>query len=169
MKNDKKEYPKIFKIFSSNLNTKNDLLFKIPDSMMLIYSFETPYEKKYFDTDKDLVKYIKNNDTNFAKISTIEYIVNVADRSDVIKETYIDGTFLLFTAIDEDGYEIYNNDISNYKNEFVWEYEYGNIGSMYSAFRDRGIVFQNDIYAKIEEKNKNKIKKLREISSIYRR
>lgn len=26
---------------------------------------------------------------------------------------------------------------------------------MYSAFRDRGISFENDIYAKISERNKN--------------
>jgi len=84
----------------------------------------------------------------------MDYLGTVADKSDVIRLTYESGKSVLYTAVNEDGYIRYNPERSFYKGEFVWEYNHGQISEMYSAFRDRGIVFENDIYAKIDESYK---------------
>ncbi len=44
----------------------------------------------------------------------------------------------------------------------IWEYNYGHIGEIYSAFRDRGIVFENDMYAKIDKRNQYILKMCKE-------
>ena len=61
----------------------------------------------------------------------------------------------------EYGYVIYNNKRSIYRGEFVWEYNYGGLNSAYKAFRDRGIVFEDDVYLKSDERNKQLSKSTR--------
>ena len=137
-------------------------LKELPKPQIEIYCFEGFFNLVYFDTKKELKKYKKNNDTSMGNICTIQYLGNVAGRSDVIKIKYESGKKILCTAIDSDGYAVYNEERSTYKGEFVWEFEYGNLKSKYTALRDRGIVFENDIYVKIEERTKELLKKLRE-------
>ena len=60
---------------------------------------------------------------------------------------------ILYSSFDDDGYGIYNHKRSACTGEFFWKYNYGNISELYDAFRDRGIVFENDIYADINERN----------------
>jgi len=69
---------------------------------------------------------------------------------------------MLLTVCDRDGYGIYNEERSIYHGEFVWEYNNGDIKNMYSAFRDRGIVFENDIYGKLAEQDRKLLQMCRE-------
>lgn len=126
-------------------------LTEIPEPQMRLYGFSGVLKSAFFDTEAELIEYVKTHDIQFGNVCIMDYLGNVAGRSDVIRLTYKSGKQDLYTAVNEDGYGIYNNERSIYRGEFVWEYNYGNISEMYSAFRDRGIVFENDTYAKIAE------------------
>lgn len=137
-------------------------LTEISTPQMRLYGFSGAFKSAFFDTEEELTEYVENNDTSFGCICAIEYLGNVAGRSDVIRETSKNGITVLYTAVDEDGYGIYNSERSTYRGEFTWEYNHGDLREMYSAFRDRGIVFENDIYAKIDERNQHILKYCRE-------
>ncbi|MBQ7141222.1 MAG: hypothetical protein IJO32_06950 [Bacilli bacterium] len=130
-------------------------LTEIPEPQMRLYGFSGAFKSAFFDTEEELIEYVKTHNTQYGNICVMEYLGNVADRSDVIRLTYKSGKSVLYTSVDEDGYGIYNNERSIYRGEFVWEYNHGSIREMYSAFRDRGIIFENDTYAKIDEYHKN--------------
>ena len=72
----------------------------------------------------------------------------------------------MYTAVDEDGYGIYNNTRSVYRGEFIWEYNYGSIRDLYKPFKERGIDFVNDVYGKIDERVEKRLKYFREKQSI---
>ena len=135
---------------SKNVNP----LTEIPEPQMRLYGFSGFFNSEFFNTEEELMEYIKTADTEFGNLCVIEYLGNVAGRSDVIRVSYKDRTPKLYTSVDEDGYGIYNDNRSIEKGEYVWEYNHGNISEMYSAFRDRGIVFEEDTYAEIESKNR---------------
>lgn len=126
-------------------------LTEIPEPQMRLYGFWGAFKSAFFDTEQELIEYVKTHNTQFGSICIMEYLGNVAGRSDVIRLTYKSGKSVLYTSVNEDGYGIYNNERSIYRGEFVWEYNHGSIRKMYSAFRDRGIVFEDDTYAKIDE------------------
>ena len=113
----------------------------MPQSQMRLYGFSGFIKSAFFDTEEELIEWIKNNNTSIGDVCIIDYLGNVAGRDDVIRLTYKNGKSDLCVACDEDGYGIYNNDRSIYKGVFVWEYNHGSISEMYSAFRDRGITF----------------------------
>ncbi len=138
---------------------------KIPASQMRLYRFKENLEKSiYFSTKEELLEYSKTHKTRFNN-TTIDYLGDVAGRSDVILLSYensnplLCGVFL-YSAVDEHGYVIYNPERSYYTGNNVWEYVNGNIRDMYDAFRDRGIIFKDDVYAKIDETKKLSLKNL---------
>lgn len=139
-----------------------DPLKEIPEPQMKLFGFSGAFNSVYFDTEEELIEYVKNNDTTFGNICVIEYLGEVANCKDVIREINKNGREVLYTAVDEDGYGIYNRERSIYRGEFVWEYNHGRIKEMYSAFRNRGITFENDVYAKIDERNNRLLKMCRE-------
>lgn len=85
----------------------------------------------------------------------------LAGRSDVISKSNSEIS-MLYTAVDEDGYGLYNNKRSIYCGEFIWEYNYGSIRELYKPFKEKGIVFENDVYGKIDESNQHILKYFRE-------
>lgn len=130
-------------------------LTEMPSPKMRLYGFLGGFKKVFFDTEEELLKYVKTYNIPYVSIGVIDYLGKVAGCSDVIRLTYKSGESVLYTSVDEDGYGKYNPERSIYRGEFIWEYQHGNIREMYSAFRDRGIVFENDTYAKIDEYHKN--------------
>ena len=137
-------------------------LAEIPTPQMVLYGFSGAFKSVYFDTEVELEEYVRTNDTSFGNICVIEYLGNVAGRSDVIRKTSRNRKPLLFTACDRDGYGIYNEERSIYCGKFIWEYNNGDIKDMYSAFRDRGIVFEDDIYGKLAEQDRKLLQMCRE-------
>lgn len=118
-------------------------LTEIPEPEMKLYFIGN----NYFLTMEELLQYCRINRLSTNDLGILEYYRNFAGRSDVIKKT--SSTILNFyTAVDRDGYGLYNYERSIYRGEFTWEYNHGRIEEMYKPFRDRGIVFENDIYAK---------------------
>lgn len=154
---DEKESNSIFSNLIEYIDGDNkniNPLINIPEPKMKLYGFGG-FMSVYFDTKEELNKWIRNHNTKIGNTYVIEYFDKLAGRSDVIRVTHKGDKFPnLFTACDEDGYGIYNYERSIYRGEYIWEYHNGSISDMFSAFRDRGIVFQNDIYKKIDEKNK---------------
>jgi len=157
------ELTNITEIKRSNTLTKNylndtpkniDPLTELPIPKMRLFGISKVFKSIFFDTEEELNKYIKNHNSDFSNTCIIEYLGSVAGCSDVIRLTSRNKNTVLYTPVDEDGYGIYNNERSIYKGEYIWEYHHGNISEMYSAFRKRGIVFKDDTYAKIEQRNK---------------
>ena len=137
-------------------------LTKIPESQMRLYGFSGAFNSAYFDTEEELIGWVKTHNTEFGDICIIDYLGNVAGCSDVIRETYKSGKSKLYVACDEDGYGTYNFERSIYRGEFIWEYNHGSLREMYSAFRDRGISFKNDIYGEIDKRNQKILELCRE-------
>lgn len=137
-------------------------LTEIPDPQMRLYGFSGAFNSAYFDTEEELIEWVKNHNTDFGDVCVIDYLGNVAGRSDVIRKTYKSGKSNLYVACDEDGYGIYNFERSTYRGEFVWEYNHGSLREMYSAFRDRGISFENDIYDEIDKRHQKILELFRE-------
>lgn len=142
------------KTFVDNKTKNDNPLTEIPEPQMRLYGFSGFFNSEFFNTEEELMEYVKTADTEFGNLCVIEYLGNVAGCSDVIRVSYKDRTPKLYTSVDEDGYGIYNDNRSIEKGEYVWEYNHGNISEMYSAFRVRGIVFEEDNYAEIESKNR---------------
>lgn len=137
-------------------------LTEIPEPQMRLYGFSGVFNSAYFDTEKELIEWVKNHDTDFGDVCVIDYLGKVAGRSDVIRKTYKSGKSNLYVACDEDGYGIYNFERSTYRGEFVWEYNHGSLREIYSAFRDRGISFENDIYDEIDKRHQKVLELCRE-------
>ena len=121
-------------------------LTDIPNSDMRVYCING----NYFESIDELLKYCRDNNKSTKGLMILDYYRNLAGKSDVIKKQD-SHTNILYTAVDEYSYGIYSNERSIYRGEFTWEYRYGSIRDLYEPFRDKGVVFENDIYAKLDE------------------
>lgn len=156
-----KEYPfnandansSMSKLFDGEPVNKNPLT-DIPQAEMRIYCIRD----FSFDTEEELVDFSKREDISLDESYTLDYFRNMANRNDVIRKTKKDGTFTFYVAIEENGYGVYNYERSIYKGEFCWEFDYGDIALMYRQFRNRGIIFENDVYGQIEEEQEQILK-----------
>lgn len=125
-----------------------DPLTNVPNPEMRLYGISGTY----FNTKEELENYCISEGFPMNHAYALEYIRNFAGRSDVIRKTNPNGECKYYVAVDENGYGVYNHDMSVYKGKFTWEFECGSIEEMYSAFRDRGVEFEKDVYGKIFEK-----------------
>lgn len=102
--------------------------------------------EKYFDTPEELNAYCSLKNLNSKNTHTIEYIRSLAEQDDIIKRTEHNGRIIFHTVVNEDSYctFFYNN------KELIQGFNYGQIRELYNPFRERGIVFENDIYAKLD-------------------
>lgn len=156
------EFASVMKKFIDGEEKNVNPLAEIPTPQMRLYGFSSVFKSAYFDTKEELTEYVRTHNTQFGNICIMDYLGHVAGCKDVIRLTYKNGRQVLYTPVDEDGYGVYNYNRSVYRGEFIWEYNYGNIREMYSAFRDRGITFEDDIYAKIDESNRKIMTMFRE-------
>lgn len=138
---------------------KNSLV-EIPVPEMRLYYIDD----NYFESIDELLHYCRINNKSTKGLKILDYYREFAGRSDVIRKQDCD-TIMLYTAVDEYGYGImYNNERSINRGEFKWEYNHGSIRKMYKPFRDKGVVFENDIYAKQDEEMQHILKYCRENS-----
>ena len=93
----------------------------------------------------------------------VEYLGEFGGHSDVLIIKQKGRTPYIACACDRDGYGTFNISKSNREKTPVWDYNNGSIASMYAAFRDRGIVFQDDIYDRIDKTEKRLLEKMSEI------
>lgn len=117
---------------------------------MSIYSIDG----QFFDTLLEISTYCFSSDRSTDDAIKLDYMKEFDGKTDVIRTTKADGTINLYSALDEDGYYSYETSVKNGIPCFAWKYEFGSLKEVYDAFRDRGIVFENDVYAKISKKYK---------------
>lgn len=147
----------LLKIFCDGEPVNKNPLTEIPNPEMRLYHIDD----NYFESIDELLHYCRINNKSTKGLKILDYYREFAGCSDVIRNQDCD-TIMLYTAVDEDGYGVYNNKRSIYRGEFTWEYNYGSIREMYKPFRDKGVVFENDIYAKQDEKMQHILKYCRE-------
>ncbi len=132
---------------------------EMPIPEMTLYSVHG----QYFETELELEQYCKDKNIDLSHSYVNEYYREFAGRNDVIRRLKKGKIGTFYTVSDTDGYGIYNYDRSIYRGEFVWEYNYGSLSDWYKIFRDKGIVFENDIYLKEEDRYNRIIKELKKI------
>ena len=158
MKND-------FYFYNDSLNEpiiKNNPLTYIPKPEKTLYCVN----QKYFDTEEELNYYCKEQDISINNTFKMDYIRNMANQNDVIRKTNSNEESIYMTVIDEDGYAIYNEEKSINQNEFVWDFEYGNLRWEYDAFRENNILFEDDIYKRIDEINEEYLSNTRILKKV---
>ncbi len=141
-------YANVRKLFAGKRVNKNPLTTTPIVEKRLFY-----VNNFFFESIDELAHYCIDNKVKEYTSGELEYYREFAGRKDVIKHSSIENSFI-YSAVDGEGYAIYNNEKSIYKGEFVWEFNYGSIEGMYRIFRDKGVIFENDIYQKREESNK---------------
>lgn len=117
---------------------------------------------EYFDTFEEMEEYAMVEGLDISRFYIVEYIRVYAGRSDVIREIDSSGSILHFKACDEDGYGIYNRERSNREGKFIWEFSEGSVEDMYEPFRERGIVFDQDVYGEIRKDEEKFLQMCRE-------
>lgn len=145
----------IIRMFDGEAVNKNPLI-EMPEPEMRLFSVDN----NYFESIDELLKYCRANEKSTEGLNIMDYYRNLADCNDVIRKSNSE-TSILFTVVDRDGYGMYNNERSIYCGKFIWEYHHGSIKNMYKAFRDKGIVFEDDIYIKIKEQDEYILTKCR--------
>ena len=135
---------------------KNPLL-EIPMPEMRLYFVD----ENYFVSIDELLMYCRINKISTSELNIMDYYRNLAGKSDVIRKSN-SKTSMLYTVVDEEGYGLYNNERSIYRGEYIWEYKYGSIREMYEPFKEKGIVFDNDVYGKIDATHQHILKYCRE-------
>lgn len=118
-------------------------------------------DENYFESIDELLMYCRINKISTEGLNVLDYYRSLAGSSDVIRKSN-SKTSMLYTAVDEDGYGLYNNKRSIYRGEFIWEYNYGSIRELYEPFKEKGIVFDNDVYGKIDENYQHILKYCRD-------
>jgi hypothetical protein len=123
-------------------------LSEIPIPEMRLYFVD----ENYFESIDELLIYCRMNKLSTKGLNIIDYFRSLAGCSDVIRKSNSEIS-ILYTAVDEDGYGLYNDKRSIYRGEFIWEYNHGSIKKLYEPFKERGIIFDNDVYGQIDERN----------------
>ena len=129
---------------------------------MRLYTISKMGKNIFFNSEQELINYINQNNLSPRNINIVDFIGRCANKDDVIRIIDINQKILLYTPCDEDGYGLYNEEKSSKEQNYVWEYHYGDISEFYSEFRKRGIIFKNDIYDRIEKRNKKFLKLCKE-------
>lgn len=127
-----------------------EMFFKPLVSQMTIYCYYHGMTPKFCDSQKEVVAFENSDKISFVSPSVIEYIGTFAGRTDVIRKTTEDGQVKYCTPIDDEHYAIYDEEKSKKFRKHVWNNDIGSLKDTYNAFRERGIVFENDIYQKLE-------------------
>ena len=145
------EFEELSKMFDGEDKNNNDnntynILKEIPESKMRLYCYSCVLKTDFFNTLKELDNYVNSGHIHRGEKVFIDYLGHMADKTDVIRVIYSDNSVKYFSAVDELGIVIYNEEKSNTLGKYVWEYEFGDLKDIYKAFKVRGIAFENDAY-----------------------
>lgn len=112
-------------------------------------------DENYFESIDDLLKYCRQNKFSVQCLTILDYYRNFYDHKDVIRKT--NSEISMFYAIsNERGYVWYGDELNMDGKD--WNSNHGQIRSLYKLFRDHGIVFEDDVYAKESERDQHILK-----------
>lgn len=101
----------------------------------------------FYDNFDDAKKYMQMFTKYIDDIFILEYLGEYANRKDVIRKTITNQLPIIVSAVDEEGYEIYNQINSKpEQKQFVWDYVPGNLKEEYNMLEKFGIEFEKNIY-----------------------
>lgn len=123
-----------------NINPLNEL----PKPVIRLYGFSGIYGSVYFDTEKELIEYAKTHSITYGVFCILDYLGDLAGKSNVIRKTYDDGYFKLYSPIDNDSCYSYNYEKSYCCGEYIWNKIEGNLNDEFLAFKRRGFKFDID-------------------------
>lgn len=149
---------KIIERMAYGENKNFDPLQEIPNPIMRLYRIDGIY----FDNKEELEIFCKENTKDIDDIVIVDYLGTVAGRKDVISTIY-KNRMMFYTAVDRDGYGMYNHKRSVYCGRFVWEYHHGSIRDIYNPFKERGLILDEDIYDKIDKSDEELFQKMKEL------
>ena len=137
---------------------------EIYESQLILYGITTTkLGTLYFDNLEEMNQYLKKNNISLGFKTKIEYMGNILNCIDVIRQTYGDGSYRYVSVVNEDGYMLYNFEQSKKEQQPIWEYLPGSLREMYDAFKKHGIKLEDDTYSKIDniyhQKSKQHIKR----------
>lgn len=129
------------------------------ESKMTLYSITTKNGSLYFRTKEQLDNYMKSQNITIGFITKVEYMGNILNCIDVIKQTYEDGTYRFVSVASEEGYLFYDFEQSKKDKQPVWLFLPGSLRDIYDAFKANGIILEDDTYEKIDQNYHQKVKK----------
>ena len=128
-----------------NINPLTD----IPEPQMTLYGYESWLIGVYFDTEEELIEHLKSSEASMPiGVYVYEFMGNMAGRKSVIRKTNKDGAQKYVVASSPDYVAVYNDRRSRHQGRFVWEGGPSCLRGLYNAFEERGIVIENDVYAR---------------------
>ncbi len=127
---------------SSNVTDNHEI--KLPNSQIRLYGLIYNFTIKLFDTEEELINYVKNGNESYKNVCAIDYLGDFAGRNYVIKITYLDGKYVLCTQ-SEDFLFHYDLNIEKSKEEQkpVWEVKEWNLESIYNYLELKEIILDN--------------------------
>lgn len=128
------------------------------ESQLTLYVLTIKTGSLYFDNLDKLNQYLKKNNITLGFKTKIEYMGNILNCIDVIKQSYSDGSYRYVSVADEDGYMFYNFEQSKKEQQPIWGYLPGSLREMYAEFKKRGIKLEDDTYEKIDYRYHQKTK-----------
>jgi len=145
-------------LYQTNLIDDSELL-ELPESQMRLYVFLNRYDSIPFETEAELVEYVRNSQEPFLNVCVVDYLGDFSERDNVVKITYLDGKYAICAAReDEVGFGLYHDVLnlqeSRDNGEPVWDVDSWGLKTIYAAFRRKGIIpEENDPHTKIIRMN----------------
>lgn len=140
----------------------------IQDSKIRLYVFYNVIKNEYFDTEDELLKWLRSNNNLEGNSCIVEYLGELFGRSDVIRITYYNAPAKYVVATSEDSYDIFNEQRSYLQNEYIWEYNKGDLRDIYKELKNRGIVFQNNAFVESKKRKLDVYNNYHEIKHYYK-
>ncbi len=112
-------------------------------------------DDNYFETIDELLRYCRQKRLSTQKLTLLDYYRNFFGYKDVIRKAN-SSTSIFYAASDEESFVWYGDELNMHGEN--WLFSHGQIRSLYKPFRDHGIVFEDDIYARESEKNQHIMK-----------
>lgn len=128
-------------------------------SKMTLYMITTKNGSIYSRNKDSLDDYLKSRNITIGFKTKVEYMGNILNCIDVIKQTYEDGTYRYVSVANEEGYLFYDFEQSKKEEKPIWMYIPGSLREIYDAFKLNGIKLEDDTYKKIDESYHQKVKK----------
>ena len=129
------------------------------ESQMTLYGITTGSGSIYFKSSEQLANYLKVKNKTMGMKTKVEYMGNILNCIDVIKQTYEDGTYRFVSVANEDGYLFYDFEQSKKEEQPVWLFLPGSLREIYDAFKQNGIKLEDDTYQRIDNSYHKKVKK----------